>query len=128
MCSIKNKPVRFKQSQWYSNIKIYRNHYNEVASSLQRYVPCLTTLLLPVIIYRYFGFFTMESILAVAFGRDVELHPSDGHDDPLTKAARSLIDLQRPTAETPNIYTIVALKCKTYMYALYCTHYRYRYM
>ncbi|KAL5491777.1 hypothetical protein EMCRGX_G017135 [Ephydatia muelleri] len=58
----------------------------------------------------HFGVFITESILAVAFGRQVDLHSSDGPEDPLTKATRTFFDLQRPGSEAPNIFTIITLR------------------
>ncbi|KAL5491833.1 hypothetical protein EMCRGX_G017198 [Ephydatia muelleri] len=58
----------------------------------------------------HLGVFTMESILAVAFGRQTELHSSQGPEDPLLKSARTLFDAQRPDGGAPNIFTLIALK------------------
>ena len=62
----------------------------------------------------------MESILAVAFGRQTELHSSQGPEDPLLKSARTLFDAQRPDGGAPNIFTLIALKCKYNIYLLAC--------
>ena len=61
----------------------------------------------------------MESILAVAFGSQTELHSSQGPEDPLLKSARTLFDAQRPDSGAPDTFTIVALKCKK-SYLLAC--------
>ncbi|KAL5491836.1 hypothetical protein EMCRGX_G017201 [Ephydatia muelleri] len=52
----------------------------------------------------------MESILAVAFGRQTELHSSQGPEDPLLKSARTIFDAQRPDSGAPDIFTLIALK------------------
>ncbi|KAL5491876.1 hypothetical protein EMCRGX_G017242 [Ephydatia muelleri] len=52
----------------------------------------------------------MESILAVAFGRQTELNSSERSMDPLLKSARTFFDAQRTDSGAPDIFTIIALK------------------
>ena len=62
----------------------------------------------------------MQSILAVAFGRQTELHSSQGSKDSLLKSARTFFDAQRTDSGAPDIFTLVALKCKYKIDLLVC--------
>ena len=61
---------------------------------------------------RAFGAFTMESILAVAFGRQVDLHSGNENGDQVLIAAKTIFEFQKTGAAIMDPFTVLAVISK----------------
>ena len=65
-----------------------------------------------VLYLRAFGTFTMESILAVAFGRKVDLHSGGGNEDQVLISAKTIFEFQKTGAAIMDPFTAFAFISK----------------
>ena len=61
---------------------------------------------------RAFGAFTMQSILAVAFGRQVNLHSGDENEDQVLISAKTIFEFQKTGTAIVDPFTVLAVTSK----------------